>query len=67
MRLRSGDKPRFEMKGQPPGLAINRKTGLIAGFLTVDTAGEYEVTVTVKDADRGMSDTGKLRLIVAGK
>ncbi len=67
MRLRSGDKPRFEMKDQPPGLAINRKTGLIAGFLTVDTAGEYQVTVTVKDADRGTSDTGKLKLVVAGK
>ena len=65
MRLRSADKPGFEMTGAPPGLAIDREKGLIAGFLPEDTAGKYEVTVTVTDADRGTADSRKLLLNVA--
>ena len=65
MRLRSADKPGFEMTGAPPGLVIDREKGLIAGFLPEDTAGKYEVTVTVTDADRGTADSRKLLLMVA--
>ena len=64
MSLRSADKPRFEMTGAPPGLAIDMEKGLIAGFLAEDTAGKYEVTVSVTDANRGTTDSRKLLLKV---
>jgi len=39
--------------------------GLIAGFLAEDTAGKYEVTVSVTDANRGTTDSKMLILKVA--
>ena len=66
MRLRTADEPRFETTGLPPGLAIDRETGLIAGYLPWDSAGEYEITVTVSDEEKGTADKRRLVLRVAG-
>jgi len=67
MRLRTGDELKFEIEGAPPGLAINRETGLIAGFLPEGAAGDYEVSVTATDEEKRTTDTVKLVLKVAGE
>ncbi len=39
----------YTATGLPPGLSINRSTGLISGTIPDDVAGSFPVTVTAKD------------------
>ena len=47
VRLRTGDKLRYEMEGAPAGLTIDNESGLISGYISRDAAGKYDITVNV--------------------
>jgi hypothetical protein len=64
MRFRNGDDLAFELTGAPDEVSINCESGLIAGYLPSDSAGEYEILVTVKDQRTGARDERKLTLVV---
>ncbi|HUU29811.1 MAG TPA: Ig domain-containing protein [archaeon] len=64
MRFRTQDEMVFKLDGAPAGLSIDPKSGLIAGFLPKDAAGEYELSVTVNEQSKGLSDKRKLVLKV---
>jgi hypothetical protein len=59
---RTGDDLAFELSGAPAGLSVQRKTGLIAGYLPSGSAGQYEMLVTVTDRKTGTRDAVKLPL-----
>jgi hypothetical protein len=50
-----GDVLTFSASGLPAGLSINASTGQIAGTLTFESAGVYNVTVTVSDGTASIS------------
>jgi hypothetical protein len=64
MRYRAADELAFDLSGAPAGLSIDRKTGLIAGYLPPGAAGAYEMLVTVSDGRTGARDSLKLTLRV---
>jgi len=67
MKFRNGDELAFEMTGAPRGLTIGRNTGLIAGFVPADAAGNYELVIKVTDQRTGAQDSVKLPLGVGTK
>jgi uncharacterized delta-60 repeat protein len=44
-----GDALTFKAAGLPPGLSVNPSSGLITGLLDYNSAGAYQVTVSVSD------------------
>ena len=64
MRFRNGDDLVFELTGAPDALSIHRESGLIAGYLPADYAGEYEILVAVTDERTAARDEKKLTLRV---
>jgi hypothetical protein len=52
------------VSGAPPGLAISRDTGVIAGYLAANAAGKYDLTVKVTDRRTGKQDSLRLPLTV---
>jgi hypothetical protein len=54
----------FSASGLPPGLAIHPSTGVISGTLSYDSAGSYDVTVTVSD-ESGATATAEFVWTVA--
>ncbi|MCW5979305.1 MAG: hypothetical protein KIT09_14615 [Bryobacteraceae bacterium] len=64
MKFRGGDELEFEMSGGPRGVEIDRKTGVISGFLPAGTAGSYDVRARVSNVDGKHPDSVTLKLIV---
>jgi hypothetical protein len=64
MRYRNGDELSFALAGAPAGLAIDPKTGAIAGDLAAGAAGKYELKVSVTDRRTGARDSVALPLAV---
>ena len=64
MRFRNGDDLVFELSGAPDDLSINRKSGMITGYLPAESDGEYKILVTVTDERTGARDEKKLTLRV---
>ena len=64
MRFRGGDRLKFNLSGAPRGLSISETEGLIAGYLSADSVGKYQLTVTVADESTGHWDEETLELVV---
>jgi hypothetical protein len=64
MMYRTGDELAFSLSSPLSGLSIDPRTGLIAGFLPQDSAGTYELVITVTDQRTGNRDAVTLRLNV---
>ncbi|HSB13070.1 MAG TPA: putative Ig domain-containing protein [Bryobacteraceae bacterium] len=67
MKFRDGDEPSFELSGAPEGLNIDRRSGLIAGYLPAKTAGSYTLSVTVTDGRSKQEDAVTFFLRVRGE
>ncbi len=61
-----GDDLTYAAAGLPPGLSINRTSGLISGTLSYSSAGAYQVKVTVTD-ERGAAATAPFVWTVVNK
>lgn len=64
MRFRSGDSLLFQLAGAPESVRIDPHSGLISGYLPAGSAGEYGLTVKVRDLARVFEDEKKLVLRV---
>ncbi len=53
-----GDTLTYGATGLPPGLSINSSTGVIAGNLDFNSAGSYNVVVSVDDGNGGNDSAG---------
>lgn len=65
--FQGGDELAFAVTGAPPGLAIDKNTGLLAGFLPAKAAGRYKIKISVSDQRTGANDSVELVLRVRKK
>ena len=58
--FQGGDELAFALTGAPPGLTIDKHTGLLSGPLPAKAAGQYKMTVSVSDKKSGANDAVEL-------